>query len=413
MKSRAVRLSLFLLFVVALGVSAYLFWMGESRSRAELAASRDYHERALSAARGILVLGAAQQGYVAAGQGDQFWASRVEAHLVDIRATLQGLRADSTAPEAMTSLDNAAAVLEDFEQMDRRARTYAGGGQKLLASDVIFADGIELTAAGTGAVDRARVAEQHVRDEGLNAIRGRQLFAVGTGGGAALLVMLLLLPQPRSAPDEAASIARRTGQPTGDRSFDAGLDISDGWARPPAMPPAAAEPEPPAAPAAAPERAPLPVDIASVALLCTDLAKLADTRSLDALLARAAAPLEASGIVLWIADPDGRELSPIVTHGYTPHLVTRLGIIPRDAENATAAAFRTGLLQTVRTDAISSGAIAAPLLTPAGCVGVMAAEVLNEGEQNDAKLAAATIVAAQLATLVGPPSSRTKAEATG
>jgi hypothetical protein len=90
-------------------------------------------------------------------------------------------------------------------------------------------------------------------------------------------------------------------------------------------------------------------------------------------------------------------------------MVTRLGTIHSNAQNATASAFRTSLIQTVRTDAVSNGAIAAPLVTPTGCVGVMAAEVRQEGEQDSAKLAAAAIVAAQLATLVGPPSSRAHA----
>ena len=85
----------------------------------------------------------------------------------------------------------------------------------------------------------------------------------------------------------------------------------------------------------------------------------------------------------------------------------------RDATNLTASAYRTGLLQTVKADAISSGAIAVPLVASGGCVGVMAAEVKNGGEQQEDLLAAATIVAAQLATLVGPPSARTKAEAAG
>jgi hypothetical protein len=49
-----------------------------------------------------------------------------------------------------------------------------------------------------------------------------------------------------------------------------------------------------------------------------------------------------------------------------------------------------------------------PLVTPTGCVGVMAAEVRHGGERHDTKLAAAAIVAAQLATLVGPPSSRSQ-----
>jgi hypothetical protein len=150
-------------------------------------------------------------------------------------------------------------------------------------------------------------------------------------------------------------------------------------------------------------------DFAGVASLCLDLARVVDTRALPSLLDRTAELLDASGIILWIADPDGRELNPIFAQGYPQQLVNRLGTIPRDAENATAAAFRTSLLQTVMADSISGGAIAAPLVTPGGCVGVMAAEVRHDSERQDAKLAAATIVAAQLATLVGPPSARPQA----
>ena len=147
-------------------------------------------------------------------------------------------------------------------------------------------------------------------------------------------------------------------------------------------------------------------DFAGVASLCADLARVVDTRALPSLLDRTAHLLDASGIILWIADPDGRELNPIFAQGYPQQLVNRLGTIPRDAENATAAAFRTSLLQTVMADATSAGAIAAPLVTPGGCVGVMAAEVRHDSERQDGTLAAATIVAAQLATLVGPPSAR-------
>jgi hypothetical protein len=153
------------------------------------------------------------------------------------------------------------------------------------------------------------------------------------------------------------------------------------------------------------------LDLATVASLCTDLARVVDTHALPALLGRAATVLDAPGIVLWIADPDGRELSPIVTHGYSQKMVTRLGTILKDDHNVTASAFRTSLLQVVDADAVSNGAIAAPLVTPAGCVGVIAAEVRDAGEKDPGKLAAASIVAAQLATLVGPPSTRAQARA--
>ncbi len=115
--------------------------------------------------------------------------------------------------------------------------------------------------------------------------------------------------------------------------------------------------------------------------------------------------LDASGLVLWIADQGGAALVPIATHGYPASVVSRMGTLPVDGQNATTAAFRTGLLQTVSASASSNGAIAAPLLAAAGCRGVMAAEVRRDAEKNPARLAAASILAAQLAALLGPPSS--------
>ena len=147
-------------------------------------------------------------------------------------------------------------------------------------------------------------------------------------------------------------------------------------------------------------------DFKSIAALCTELSRVDDTVSLPPLLERAAALLDAAGIILWIADPDGRELNPVLAQGYPQHLVNRLGTIPRNAENATAAAYRTGVLQTVYGEGGSNGAIAAPLITCGGCVGVMAAEVRGDTEKLEANLAAATILAAQLASLVGPPAPR-------
>jgi hypothetical protein len=279
--------------------------------------------------------------------------------------------------------------------MDRRARDYARSGQKLLASDLVFSDGLELSQAAATALDQARLAEIDGRAAGVATIHRRQLYALGAAAAAAMLIVLLLVPTGTARTVEATAEAVQAPALTTPRNEEPDLGLaldasSEGWSTP-----RRAE-EPP------------PLDIGRVATLCTELARVADTRALPAAMERAATVLDASGIVLWIADPDGRELAPIVTHGYPQQMVTRLGTIVRDSENATAAAFRTSLLQTVKADAVSSGAIAAPLLTPAGCVGVMAAEVRDGGEQNEAKLAVATIVAAQLATLVGPPLPRTQ-----
>lgn len=407
MKSRAVRLALLSVFVAASGVTAYLFWIGESRSRTESEAARSFDDRAGVAARDALELRAAQQAYVAAGQGERFWASKVTAGTARLRETLAALRTEASSLPAQSALDNALSVLQDFEQMDRRARDYARAGQKLVASDMIFADGFEMSGAIASSLDQARTAERQGHDDGARPGRRRELAAAAGTGLIAFLVIGLLVPRVETPSVETMSpqiatlsltpapAARETD------ALDLGRALDESWSstRTPAGPPETNS----------------GLDLASIASLCSELAKVTDTRALPAILERAAAVLDAPGIVLWIADPDGRELSPIVTHGYSPKVVSRLGTILRDTENATASAFRTALLQTVKADAVSNGAIAAPLVTPTGCVGVMAAEVRHDGEQDSAKLAAATIIAAQLATLVGPPSARaqSRAEASG
>jgi hypothetical protein len=426
MKSRAVRLTLFLLFVVAAGTTAYLFYQGETRMRAETESARAFQSRVFEIIRDVDHLRAAQQAYVAAGQGDQFWANKVTASVAELQGKIDGLRAQATSTPAQAAMDNARAIVEDFSQMDRRAREYARNGQRLLASDLIFSDGLELTTAAAEALAEAGLAERRVRDELLAGIRGRQLYALGAATAAALLVTLLLLPagradEPETERASTSLLPRPEAEQFAAPAVPANdLTLEEGWSRA-AIAEASDAPVATAAvveavrveTAPAPLAAAPPLELAPLASLCTDLARLSDTRALPGLLERAATALDASGIILWIADPDGQELAPIVTHGYAPNLVTRLGNIRRDEQNATAAALRTSLLQTVKADTVSEGAIAAPLVTPAGCVGVMAAEVRHAGEEDSTRLAVATIVAAQLATLVGPPSTKARAEAAG
>jgi hypothetical protein len=282
--------------------------------------------------------------------------------------------------------------------MDARAREYTRSGQKLLASDLIFTDGFEMTGSAISALDQARAAELQARDEAVAHVRQRQFFAAGAAAAAALLAIVLLVPRTEKpvAESELIHVVPRPAEPVSPIGLNNGVE---GWTAARRI----SETQGPPARASS-------IDVGSVAALCTDLARIVDTRSLPGLLERAAVVLDASGIVLWISDPDGRELTPIVTHGYLPPVVVRLGTIGRDAQNATAAAFRTALVQTVKADSFSNGAIAAPLVNPGGAVGVMAAEVRHGGEGDPEKLATAAIVAAQLATLVAPPSSRAHAK---
>jgi hypothetical protein len=324
-----------------------------------------------------------------------------------LRANVQTLRAQATTPEALAGLDATAAALNEFAKSNKRAAEYVRTDMRQLAGDVVFGDGIERTDAALASVEQVRLAELQAREALVGTFRSRQVFALIAGVAASVLVVLLLVPRARSTPAaetpqasqavEPEPTPQNVPQPEPMIEVELATEPSDEAFEPvlASLAQVTVEAAPPAT-----------TDFAGVASLCVDLARVVDTRALPSLLDRTASLLDASGIILWIADPDGRELNPIFAQGYPQQLVNRLGTIPRDAENATAAAFRTSLLQTVMADEISGGAIAAPLVTPGGCVGVMAAEVRNDSERQDAKLAAATIVAAQLATLVGPPSAR-------
>jgi hypothetical protein len=432
MKSRAARLALLVMFVVALGVTAYLFRKGEADRRAETTAAEAFSTAARGAARGTLELRAAQQAYVATGQPDDFWASKVVATLGSLRDRLTSLRTAAVSSDARSHIDAATGSLDDFAQMDRRAREYVRTGQKVVASDLIFSNAGELTDAAVASIDKAVTSELTARNVAVETFERRQDFALVAAAASAGLVMLLLLPRVQSDLPGPSFLEQGVPVPAAPassiRAADTAIIGYDSWSTPkrvtetgpaeamgaqeqPASQTPAAEigAEPVAAAPAVPV-----LDFKVVATLCTELSRVDDTMALPPLLERAAAVLDAAGIILWIADPDGRELNPVLAQGYPQHLVNRLGTIPRGAENATAAAYRTGMLQTVFGDGTSNGAIAAPLLTCGGCVGVMAAEVKGDTERLEANLAAATILAAQLASLVGPPPSRgadTKVEA--
>jgi hypothetical protein len=429
MTRSSVRLTLLLVSLAALGYSAYLTWSSERQSRQIVSTGRQFDSAARAAAVNVADLRAAQQAYVAVGQGQDFWFARVTALGKELGDNLSYLKSIASQPAVPQALDDASAALQDFEQMDRRVRDYARGHQVTAASNLVFTEGVDLTKKAADALARAIDAELSGEDGTIAATRRTALYAFAGAAGLSSLGLLLLLPTGARTERAAAAIPPRVQAAPPSLNLD---DLDDFGVvshatRVPEGTTGAAEAENGAAKArAASSKFPSPkplvakvvppkpvVDLNNVASLCGDLARVGDTKALPELLTRAAGVLDASGIVLWIADPDGRELTPILVHGYPPQFATRLGTLARDAENVTAAAFRTGLLQTLKADAISNGAVAAPLVASGGCVGVMAAEMKNGGEQQEPLLAAATIIASQLATLVGPPAVRPKAEVAG
>jgi transcriptional regulator with XRE-family HTH domain len=176
---------------------------------------------------------------------------------------------------------------------------------------------------------------------------------------------------------------------------------------------APAPPDPPAdppAPAAVVE-APVPViravvnrnpDLSALAHLCTRLACVCDTEELPPLLEEAATILDAVGVIVWVWEPMLSALTPLLSHGYADAVLAHIPAVRRDADNAIADAFRSGETRTVSGGEDVTGAIVVPLMAPARCIGVLALELRRGAEQRESMRALATIVAAQLVTLVGP-----------
>jgi len=152
-------------------------------------------------------------------------------------------------------------------------------------------------------------------------------------------------------------------------------------------------------------------NLAAAAELCVDLARVADAADMPALLERALTVLDAKGIVLWAADESGAMLRPSLSHGYPDKVLMKLRPLQVDSDNVTSLAFRSLQPQALNGMSVTDpAAIAIPLLTGSGCVGVMAAELKHNRPHADL-LPVAKIIGAQLSTLIAPPERADRAHA--
>jgi GAF domain-containing protein len=143
------------------------------------------------------------------------------------------------------------------------------------------------------------------------------------------------------------------------------------------------------------------VDLLTAAHLCTELSQVDEARQAAPLLQEIVRILDAVGLIVWASDPQATELRPALAHGYSDRVLAQLPAVGRDADNATAAAFRLTHTCVVNGSDRTSGALVVPLMTSAGCVGVLAIELQHGGEQMESVRGLATIFAAQLARVIG------------
>ena len=153
------------------------------------------------------------------------------------------------------------------------------------------------------------------------------------------------------------------------------------------------------------EPAGIDLDLPGIADVCTRLACTADEGELRQVVGDAARLLRAVGLIVWVWNPQANALVVGLSHGYDDGMLAQLSRVRMDADNAIAAAFRAAETCVVDSTDQATGAVVVPLLTPCGCAGVLAVELSAGVEQGPIVVSIATILAAQLSTLIGPAST--------
>jgi hypothetical protein len=365
---------------MAIVAAAFFLLRSDQQIADSRAAVRAFDLHAREATDAVADLRVAQQAYVADGQGVAYWMPKVAGTTATVRQAIASLKGSARGAGARSSLDEASASVEEFGNIDKRARDYLKAGQRLMAGDVIFTEGGDAAATAARQVESARLAERQAHDASEARLHNQETIALGVAAGLVALVVLAL-----AVPGNA-----ETAMPSLDRAA-APLPT-------PALPDAPARQRP-----ATTDMPPRTVSLVlkGAAELFTDFGRLRDQDDLQRLMARAAEMIDAVGLVVWLGSASGSDLRPMLTHGYPPHVVAQMPTVPRLDDNAAAAAYRTGQFQIVmERPGISRGAVVAPILSTDGCIGALSAEIRSGGEASETVQALTAMVAAQLATVL-------------
>jgi hypothetical protein len=389
MRARWVRLTSCVLAFAASGGAAFFI----SHSEQHIARRRDSARSFSAAVRDVITavseLRMSQAAYVATGQDVAFWAPKATAAADNVVSSVTLLRLTATTDVARAALDAAGATAALFAEIDGHAREYLEQGMPVMAGDVVLSDGWEASNALVGQIEKARAAEQQAADADEASQRRREAIAAAAAIAIGLFVIVLMTPRIKPA---ASSIALA----------ESGLDAatSSVSSREDTLSLASVRPAGPS--------------MRAISKLCTDFGRVDDIEGLKSLLGQAASLMDTNGLMVWVGTPDGSELQPALAHGYTQDMLAQMPTLRRSADNAAAAAFRTGKLQVVLAqEGSASGAIVAPMLSSRGCVGVISAETRHGAETSESLQALAVIVAAQLAAILHTASETPEQRATG
>jgi hypothetical protein len=348
----------------------------------------------------LLDLRASLHAYVAPGQGLPFWSKRSEETIETLREKLVVL---DTAMEAHgRSLADTLNAVDQLAAAERRTRDYSRRGETLLAGDVVFTEVRDLMSSAIEEVHSTRNTLAAEYDARVSTLRREQAMLAAAAVGVWLLIAFALFqpvkePAVKNPNEWRNELAQTIKKPIPKDPETAKLDTSR---TKPVEPLAPVEPVEPRMPAPSPALS--LQSLQRVGEICSDLSTLTDVGALTGALDRAAATLEASGMIVWIASNDGNTLAPVASHGFDEKLVSRIGRIPRDSNNLTAAAFRDNVARISAPTDTAPAALAVALCGPTGATGVLSVELKPGVPADEARVALSTIFAAQLATLAQP-----------
>jgi hypothetical protein len=379
MRSRAVRLTLSAIAVSVLAAAAFFIFNTEQQIEQRRAAALRFEERLRAVERALADIRAAQHAYVAPGQSADAWIPTVASLSSEAGKGVDDLHSAAATADARASLMEASATIVEIGQVNRRVVDYLKTEQDVMAADVVYSEAGQKVSLAANHVDAARALEQQGADVAERESRRRQLYALGAAGALSMVTLLILGAAPAGAPRVVAKDAK----PEAAAPVDDELTFRVRTEAP---------------------RHSAPV-MKAASEICTELGRVTDRADLVKLLGHAADLMDASGVVIWMGNLSGGDLRPAVAHGYAPQTMAKMPAVPKNANNAAAAAYRTSALQIVLArPGAASGALVAPLLTPDGCIGALSAEIKGRGETSDATQALVVLFAAQLASVLGPVS---------
>jgi hypothetical protein len=347
---------------MAFGIGAFLLFDLDQQIAARRAASESFDAHAHDVTAVLADIRVAQQASGADGQDVGVWRPRVNALVAAARSGVDRLAASTTSPGARAALAGAAGEM-----------TRLAAGQRSASGDLVLTEGGRAAVAAARLVDRARADERQEAAHATEAARRWQVFTLIVAAivGASVTLLLALSSAPVPGMDVAAA------EPVSLAGIQADAAPAEGQSQE------------------------VPSVLVEASAVCAALGRAGGSRELATALERAATLMGANGLIVWKGDIDGGPLGPLVAHGYTAEALARIPIVPRTADNAVARAYRTGTLQVAAAGSPDRpGAIAAPLVSPIGCVGALTAELPDGRETTREAHVLATLFAAQVAGLL-------------